>query len=66
MKLGDRITKYSKTKLIPLLHGFSHADICSVCMDALKESILTNLPLTPAMVKKMINNRMDVYSSIAG
>jgi SpoVK/Ycf46/Vps4 family AAA+-type ATPase len=65
IKLEDRINKSSKTKLITLLQGLSHADICSVCMDALKESILTNQPMTFAMVKKMISNRMNGYNNIA-
>lgn len=44
-------------KTLSLLRGRSHAEICLICADAVKESILSNKPLTQQMLEEAIAQR---------
>lgn len=44
-------------RALSLLCGRSHAEICLICADAVKEAILTDKPLTQAMLEEAIKQR---------
>ena len=44
-------------RALSLLRGRSHAEICLICADAVKEAILTDKPLTQAMLEEAIKQR---------
>lgn len=44
-------------KVLSLLRGRSHAEICLICADAVKEAILSDKPLTQKMLEDAIEQR---------
>jgi SpoVK/Ycf46/Vps4 family AAA+-type ATPase len=44
-------------KALSLLRGRSHAEICLICADAVKEAILSDKPLTQEMLEEAIKQR---------
>ena len=44
-------------KALSLLRGRSHAEICLICADAVKEAILSDKPLTQEMLEEAIIQR---------
>ncbi len=51
-------------KLLPLLKGMSHAEITSVCMDAAKESLLNEEPLSNSILEVAIKQRNSILKQI--
>lgn len=58
-QLGQRINFTFISKIAPFFKGYSHATICAVCKDVIKESLLTNKPITMSMLKRMIEEKQD-------
>ena len=52
-------------KLLPILRGMSHAEITSVCMDAAKESLLNEEPLSNSTMVEAINQRNSILKHIS-
>ena len=57
--LGDRIKPSGILPIAQLLKDCSHATVCAVCKDAIKESILTNKPVTKSMLQRLIAEKHD-------
>lgn len=53
------------TQLLPLLKGMSHAEITSVCMDAAKESLLNEEPLSNSTIEAAIKQRSSILKQIS-
>lgn len=51
-------------KLLPLLKGMSHAEITSVCMDAAKESLLNEEPLSNSILEVAIKQRNSILKQM--
>ena len=52
-------------QLLPLLKGMSHAEITSVCMDAAKESLLNEEPLSNSTIEAAIKQRSSILKQIS-
>lgn len=50
--------------LVPLFEGRSHAEITLVCADAIKESILSDQPVTNSIIEQVINQRQIQIKSV--
>ena len=59
MHLEDRLKPTSLAQVAKLLQGYSHATICAICQDVIKESILTNKPVTKSMLERAIAEKKD-------
>lgn len=57
----DACFKISKD-MVKSAEGLSHAEIAKVCDDAIKNSILYDVPITGKAVIDLLNERRDVYS----
>lgn len=62
---GFDASKVIVDQLLPLLKGMSHAEITSVCMDAAKESLLNEEPLSNATIEAAINQRSSILTQIS-
>lgn len=65
-KLEKCISANTISNLASSLEGYSHAVICAVCDDAIKTSILTNKPLTKAMIEESLRQRMKGFEVNVG
>lgn len=61
---GFDSSRVSVAKLLPLLKGMSHAEITSVCMDAAKESLLNEEPLSNSILEIAIKQRSSILKQI--
>lgn len=52
--LGERLKPESVRQVAKLLSNYSHATVCAVCKDAIKESILTNQAISMNMLQNII------------
>lgn len=53
-------------KVLSLLRGRSHAEICLICADAVKDALLENKPLTQKMLENAILQRTTQDASLNG
>lgn len=51
------------SKLLQKASGLSHAEIIRVCDDAIKNSILTDCPISNQSLEKLLEERITVYQS---
>ncbi len=58
-QLENRLSQASINQMAELLVGLSHATICAICNDAVKDSILSNTPLDERMMKRIIAEKKD-------
>lgn len=65
-KLEKRISDKTMANLASSLEGYSQAVICAICADAIKTSILTNKPLTKAMIEASLRQRVKGFDIKAG
>ncbi len=53
-------------KVLSLLRGRSHAEICLICADAVKDAILEDKPLTQKMLERAISQRSSSDDALNG
>ena len=53
-------------KVLSLLRGRSHAEICLICADAVKDAILEDKPLTQKMLESAISQRSSSDDALNG
>ena len=63
-KLEKRLALKVLTQLAFELEGYSQAVVCAVCQEAIKTSILTNKPLSKAMVENALAERKTISKAI--
>lgn len=63
-KLEKRLTIKVMEQLASELEGHSQAVVCAVCQEAIKTSILTNKPLSKAMVENALAERKTISKAI--
>jgi len=63
-KLEKRLALKVLTQLASELEGYSQAVVCAVCQEAIKTSILTNKPLSKAMVDNALAERKTISKAI--
>ena len=63
-KLEKRLALKVLTQLASELEGYSQAVVCAVCQEAIKTSILTNKPLSKAMVENALAERKTISKAI--
>lgn len=63
-KLNGFVLKGDVYSLLPSMEYMSHAEICMVCTDAIKEVLLYNEDLTVALIKRIISMRTKAYDAI--
>ena len=63
-KLEKRISPKTIANLASAFEGYSQAVVCAVCDDAVKTSILTNKPLTKAMIDSALADRKIVTKAV--
>ena len=56
--LASFLVKEDLSTLLPNFIGMSHAEICRVCNDAAKESLLMQRPLTVELLREICDERM--------
>ncbi|MCM1237412.1 MAG: ATP-binding protein [Ruminococcus flavefaciens] len=62
-KIEGYDTHFNVTKdIVKSAEGLSHAEVVKVCDDAIKNSILCDVPITGKMVIGLLNERQNVYS----
>lgn len=59
MHLENRLKPTGLVQVAKLLQGYSHATICAICQDVIKEGILTNKPVTKSMLERAIAEKKD-------
>ena len=60
-RLGTKISITDLKKVLPNLETLSHAEINQACLDAIKESILSNSNLDVELIEKCIIERKQAY-----
>lgn len=63
-KLDKRVTAKAIANLASSFEGYSQAVICAVCADAIKTSILSNKPLTKAMIETALTERKNIAKAM--
>ena len=63
-KLEKRIVAKAISDLASAFEGYSQAVVCAVCDDAIKTSILTNKPLTKAMIENALAERKIISKTV--
>lgn len=63
-RLADFVLEGDVRLLLPDLNDLSQAEICMVCTDAIKESLLSNKALTVSLIKEIISMRTKAYQAI--
>ena len=63
-QLDGRLDSWHANQVADLLTGLSHATICAICNDAIKESILTNIPLDIDLMKRIIAEKKDYILAV--
>ena len=63
-KLEKRMTAKTIANLASAFEGYSQAVVCAVCDDAVKTSILTNKPLTKAMIESALTDRKNITKAV--
>ena len=63
-KLDKRVTAKAIANLASSFEGYSQAVICAVCADAIKTSILSNKPLTKAMIETALAERKNIAKAM--
>lgn len=61
---GFDSSKIDCHNLLPLFKGMSHAEITSVCMDAVKESLLGDVPLDNSVMESAIQQKNSTVKMI--
>lgn len=63
-RLADFVLEGDVRLLLPDLNDLSQAEICMVCTDAIKESLLNDKALTVSLIKEIISMRTKEYQAI--
>lgn len=63
-RLADFVLEGDVRLLLPDMNGLSQAEICMVCTDAIKESLLNDKALTVSLIKEIISMRTKSYQVI--
>lgn len=63
-RLADFVLEGDVRLLLPDMNGLSQAEICMVCTDAIKESLLNDKILTVSLIKEIISMRTKSYQAI--
>lgn len=63
-RLADFVLEGDVRLLLPDLNDLSQAEICMVCTDAIKESLLNDKALTVSLIKEIISMRTKSYQAI--
>lgn len=63
-KLADFVLEGDVSLLLPDMNDLSHAEICMICTDAIKESLLNDKTLTVSLIKEIISMRTKAYLAI--
>ena len=63
-RLADFVLEGDVRLLLPDMNGLSQAEICMVCTDAIKESLLNDKILTVSLIKEIISMRTKAYQAI--
>lgn len=63
-KLVDFVLEGDVSLLLPDMNDLSHAEICMICTDAIKESLLNDKPLTVSLIKEILSMRTKAYQAI--
>lgn len=63
-RLADFVLEGDVCLLLPDMNGLSQAEICMVCTDAIKESLLNDKILTVSLIKEIISMRTKSYQAI--
>lgn len=63
-RLADFVLEGDVRLLLPDMNGLSQAEICMVCTDAIKESLLSDKILTVSLIKEIISMRTKSYQAI--
>ncbi len=64
-KLGSFSGDYNINEIVSLLEGLSHADITRACIDAVKETILSDRRIVEkSLLINMIKERQSVYNNL--
>ena len=61
---GFDTSKFKIDSLFPLLKGMSHAEITTICMDAVKESLLNEVALSNQVMEMAIQQRNNTIKRI--
>lgn len=61
---GFDTSKVKMERILPLLKGMSHAEITIICMDAVKESLLSEAPLSSQVMEMAIQQRNNTIKMI--
>lgn len=60
-RLGKNVTSKDMKILLPMLENLSHAEINQACLDAIKESVLSNTDISLSLIEKTIKERTMAY-----
>lgn len=63
-RIEKRLTTKVMSQLASELEGYSQAVVCAVCQEAIKTSILSNKPLSKAMVENALAERKTISKAI--
>lgn len=63
-KLADFVLEGDVSLLLPDMNDLSQAEICMICTDAIKETLLNDKPLTVSLIKEIISMRTKTYLAI--
>lgn len=63
-RLADFVLEGDVRLLLPDMNELSQAEICMVCTDAIKESLLSDKILTVSLIKELISMRTKSYQAI--
>lgn len=63
-RLADFVLEGDVRLLLPDMNELSQAEICMVCTDAIKESLLNDKILTVSLIKEIISMRTKSYQAI--
>lgn len=63
-KMADFVLEGDVSLLLPDMNDLSQAEICMICTDAIKETLLNDKPLTVSLIKEIISMRTKAYLAI--